>query len=189
MIDVIRDERTIANLGEQATKNSKTTNGDKETKRKRKKSPSLVKYFSVNEQLKYILSDPADKEVMCINCCEKVEKEDFWSIPIAKDYKLKIYYTTNIVCSVSCGRRFIFDQNKIANTRYDQSSQFFREMVENDTGLKINNFKMAPRRELLQKFGGPISIEDFHDANKQVYPRDCNTKCIQAVQYYVETSN
>jgi hypothetical protein len=85
-------------------------------------------------------------------------------------YEKGVYFVTGIFCSPECGASWNFNQN-VSDTliwkRYSLLNMLYINMYKN-----VNlNIKLAPSKELLEKFGGNLSIEEFRKSCNN-YGRD-----------------
>ena len=97
---------------------------------------------------------------LCWNCCEKLNCNNIYGIPII--YKNKIFYTYGDFCSFECGLRYIkdnFDSNKFLEIS-SYTNLYKKEILNNDDVINI-----APHRLLLKKFGGNLSIDEYRSNN------------------------
>uniref|UniRef100_A0A6C0CXB3 MYM-type domain-containing protein n=1 Tax=viral metagenome TaxID=1070528 RepID=A0A6C0CXB3_9ZZZZ len=97
---------------------------------------------------------------LCWNCCEKLNSNNIYGIPII--YKNKIFYTYGDFCSFECGLRYIkdnFDSNKFLEIS-SYTNLYKKEILNNDDIINI-----APHRLLLKKFGGNLSIDEYRSNN------------------------
>ena len=85
-------------------------------------------------------------------------------------YDEGIYFVTGIFCSPECGASWNFNQNvsdSLIWKRYSLLNMLYINMYKN-----VNlNIKLAPSKELLEKFGGNLSIEEFRKSCNN-YGRD-----------------
>lgn len=97
-------------------------------------------------------------EFDCWHCCEKVTTKPYM-LCHSEDEKLRIYYASGIFCSNACLLGFLAEH---VNHRSDVTRQLtFR--LNKELGHKdvLDDFKIAPSRFSLKRFGGPLSIEEF----------------------------
>jgi hypothetical protein len=105
-----------------------------------------------------------------INICEKTHIACWWctynfdSQPLflPNNYKNNIYYVFGNFCTFSCMLSYnenMDDYRK--NVRNVLIKQLYREIFNCDD----MNIKAAGQRELLEKFGGPMSITKFRDSH------------------------
>lgn len=115
--------------------------------------------FTLNNPQKKWVNHPVN--VACYWCCHK-----FSNIPVGipKKYFNGKFYLYGCFCSYNCASAHLMNSNN--NERWEQYSllNYMYSFLNKCSPVKI---KLAPRRELLTLFGGPLSIEQFRNASLQ----------------------
>ncbi len=110
--------------------------------------------------------------VCCHWCCEKFE-----NIPIGLPVKIieEKYYVIGVFCSFECAAAYNFDMNDeqvwdrytMLNTLYNEIQNSINNDSDDlaDPNKEFIKIKPAPNRYLLDKFGGPLTIDEFRKSN------------------------
>lgn len=105
-----------------------------------------------------------------LNICEKTNIACWWCtyqfdtqpLFIPDNYKNKIYYVFGNFCSFSCMLAYNEDLDDYRKSvRTNLIKQLYRDIFNCDEF----NIKPAGPRELLEKFGGPMTITKYRDSN------------------------
>ena len=91
----------------------------------------------------------------CWHCCHSIPSHVF-KLPIRKNSK-KVFECIGNFCSPECVLSYIDSDGNSFGNSWNQI-EFLYEMLEIETRIKP-----APRKELLKKFGGELSIEKFRE--------------------------
>ena len=90
----------------------------------------------------------------CWWCCHPFEWEPLhW--PYKYLPKTKEYYSAGYFCSWECVKAYAIDKNKL------NTCEFITNMRLTLEGPPVKSTQTAPRKEVLQMFGGPVNIEEF----------------------------
>jgi len=88
----------------------------------------------------------------------KSEMTDSSVITIKKN---KYYETDGVVCSFNC--MFAFIDDNVHNPLYNNSKMLANKMYSEIFGVTIFNIRPAPHWRLLDKYGGPLTIDKFRE--------------------------
>ncbi len=89
---------------------------------------------------------------------------EFDTIPcfLPERYYDDTFYVTGCFCSFNCVLSYNLNMNDYKTMeRYSLINKYYELIYENDDKKKLEDLVLAPPREILQKFGGPITIEDY----------------------------
>jgi hypothetical protein len=105
---------------------------------------------------------------------------------IPEKYNNGKYFVFGCFCSYNCALSYILkdDEYKVAN-RVSLIKRLYSELYETDDPLYP-----SPPRELLNKFGGPMSIDEYKNSNKNLDLKEYKMKFANIIQnpiYFEET--
>jgi len=112
-------------------------------------------------------SYPEKTDISCWWCCY-----NFNTIPVSLPYKYynNKFYTYGIFCSFNCACSYNFQTDDYnMYERYGLLNLLYKKISKSDKLIKI---KMSSPREILRKFGGYLSIEEFRKnnlSNQKIY--------------------
>ena len=112
-------------------------------------------------------SYPEKTDISCWWCCH-----NFNTIPVSLPYKYynNKFYTYGIFCSFNCACSYNFQTDDYnMYERYGLLNLLYKKISKSDKLIKI---KMSSPREVLRKFGGYLSIEEFRKnnlSNQKIY--------------------
>jgi hypothetical protein len=90
----------------------------------------------------------------CWWCCHAFEWEALhW--PYKYIPKTQQYHSTGYFCSWECIKAYAIDRGEL------NTCEFITHMRLKLEGSPVKTTKTAPRKEVLEMFGGPVCIEDF----------------------------
>ena len=121
--------------------------------------------YDISQDCDTIDSIPDKTDVHCWWCCHQFEGR-----PLGLPYRYvnNKFYTTGIFCSLNCCCSYNFnDTNDNIWEKYNLLNLMYRKMY-NIKGVKV---KMSPPRQVLKKFGGTLTIEEFRK-NNQTHEKD-----------------
>lgn len=107
-------------------------------------------------------------DVWCWNCCHKFNNYPYFC-PTKFDSIKKEYQVKGIFCSWECAKRYLFEQDSVGI-----KSALFTKMVRDLEG-SYKKIYPAPPRQILEVFGGNLTIEQFRNYNK-------NSECIREIR-------
>lgn len=102
-----------------------------------------------------VKSQQDETSMCCWHCCHSIPAQVF-KLPIRKNSK-KIFECIGFFCSPECILSYIDSDGNSFGNSWNQI-EFLYEMLKIETRIKP-----APRKELLKKFGGELSIEKFRE--------------------------
>lgn len=158
--DIIKpSSNTPKNFLNSAPKEQIEEDDEKVQKLKNYKKPKN-RVVRVMHKLGDKVSEISPKTDICCWWCTYPFDTDMCFIPTKYDEKRSRYKITGNFCSWNCAKTyFIKDRMGIRN---DHNMYMFTRMLKH---MKHPiNVKMAPPRESLEKFGGPLSIEKFRES-------------------------
>ena len=97
---------------------------------------------------------PENTNLGCWWCCHTFTNQPI-GVPCNK--KNDIFYLYGCFCSYNCATSYVFNNN-IGN-KYEQYSLL--KLIYKKIHNKESNFKCAPPKEILEFFGGTVSISDY----------------------------
>jgi hypothetical protein len=108
-------------------------------------------------------NDTYTTKIHCWWCCHSFDNSPvFLPTNLYKDrYKVK-----GIFCSFECVFAYLTESKTYSDKKY-LLNYYFRDITKN-RGSIDDHIKRAPKRELLQIFGGPLSIEQFRQHNTKI---------------------
>jgi hypothetical protein len=125
------------------------------TKKQKRFLDILVPFQQANRMNKWIETT----NICCHWCCES-----FNDTPIGLPMKNSNgkYYVIGVFCSFNCAAAYNFDM-KDSNVweRYNLLNCLYNDTKEDESNKNFEKVDIAPSRLLLQRFGGPLSIDDF----------------------------
>lgn len=119
----------------------------------------------------------------CWWCTEPIEGNEL-HMPYKFNQELKEFHTTGMFCSWGCMKAYAVD--KYSQNRWGEYCMYIHIMRKMMTG-KTGPLKGAPTRYALQKFGGPMSIQEFR---KNDNPKDKEVILVtERHKLFIEVSN
>ena len=115
----------------------------------------------VNENNNFILVKETD--ILCWWCCHNFSTTPF---PLPEKYYDKKYTVFGNFCGPSCACAYNIDIND--HKLWERNSlilKLYNELIDKE----IDNIYPAPPKQLLKKFGGNSTIEEFRNKTKNIY--------------------
>lgn len=130
--------------------------------------------------------NPSSTEgLRCMNCLLEIsdKQENNWGIPVKRSVcsDKYIYTTIDIFCSPEC--TFFKLNERLNNTIYSRSMEFFSEMYEMWTGKKFSELKSVSDPRLLKIFNGPLTWEEYHKSDGVYTEKPSNVYMYPAIEY------
>jgi hypothetical protein len=105
---------------------------------------------------------PKSTNIYCHWCCHEFNDSMPCTLPTSRSGDN--FYVTGCFCSPECAASYNFDDNATSSDiwhRYSLLNLLYKKLYS-DIKLKI---KLAPPRNVLKMFGGPLSIKEFREYN------------------------
>ena len=98
---------------------------------------------------------PSCTQIYCMWCCHK-----FDTVPISVPHKYQndTFFVSGNYCSFNCAASYIFNKNDDFMWKHYNLLNLLYKKISNNEPKKI---KLAPPKEVLQIFGGYMSIEEY----------------------------
>lgn len=130
-----------------------TTGSSKQVKYK----PHKLFCYKNNEKMKWPIQ--SQKQIQCWHCISPVSADKLIPAPQSYDERTGEYTVSGIFCSFGCAKRYILERCKSNTTiLLMYLSQMAREIFS-----FYDPIKPAPPQSSLDLFGGPLSLEEFHE--------------------------
>lgn len=140
----------------------------------------VVEPFSIDtENLETSVNNKNKVSEICWNCCHKFDSI-VYGIPMK--YHNKIFYTYGDFCSLECCSRYSIEN---FNNYHEVLSliNLYNNIINESKDEKVN---VAPNRLLLDKFGGPLTIEDYRKDFKNKNIHDIKIPPILPIKHNID---
>ena len=112
----------------------------------------------------HITSSKGKSSSLCFWCCHLIDHMEF-GMPIRYDVCHKSFTTFGCFCSLECVAAYNFSIHMGSDRVWEIHSWI--QMLASRYGY-VGNVRPAPSRYALQMFNGPLSIEEFRNAHKNL---------------------
>ena len=102
-----------------------------------------------------------ETKVCCWHCCHTFKNMPC-GIPI--NYKKNLFYVKGIFCSFNCALTYNNNSNENENIIQERESLIYL-LYKKINNVKNIDLKYAPEKEVLEMFGGKLTIEEFRENN------------------------
>ena len=116
---------------------------------------------------------------VCWNCCHGFDSI-VYGIPLK--YHNKVFYTYGDFCSLECCSRYSID-NLLNYHEVVSLINLYNNIVNESKDEKVN---VAPNKLLLDKFGGPLSIEEYRTGFKNKNIHDIKIPPILPIKHNID---
>lgn len=107
-----------------------------------------------------------DPQIWCWHCCSPCNRTPL-PLPVGHNPKTDVFTVFGCFCSWSCMRAYARDHlpGHVASVRAHFMAAFRKRC---EPGWRMSSgFTTAPPRQMLQQFGGPMTIEQFRAASEE----------------------
>tara|TARA_B100000902_G_scaffold393513_2_gene447892 strand:+ start:420 stop:1478 length:1059 start_codon:yes stop_codon:yes gene_type:complete len=121
----------------------------------------LKSQIVINENNEFILVKNTD--ILCWWCCHSFNNTPF---PLPEKLYENKYHVFGNFCSPSCACAFNIDMN---DHKLWERNSLVLKLYNDLTKKNIENIYPAPPKQILKKFGGNLTIDEFRNKTKNVY--------------------
>ena len=115
----------------------------------------------IDDNNKFILNKNTD--MLCWWCCHSFKTIPF---PLPEKYYDSKFYVFGVFCSPSCACAYNIDIN---DHKLWERNSLILKLSNELSNENLENIYPAPPKQILNSFGGNISIDEFRNKTKQIY--------------------
>ncbi len=116
---------------------------------------------------------------VCWHCCHAIDDPDCSTpLPVDYDERRGVYRICGHFCSLACMTAHSKTARKMGYSRVGNGMYLFKFIKDHFGIIHPSEIPMAPPREMLNAFGGNMTIEEFRQASEKYTYTNLPQKCV-----------